>query len=135
MISQKLAANAKTAAEFLELMGNEKRLLIMNYLAGGEFSVTVLAEKVLLSKSALSQHLAKLRAFGLVDARRDRQTIYYSCSSGAARDLIAMLDGYLVAGRPLEGPGPHYVADRLRRLRIVKTGTNERSCVAFLRKW
>ncbi|ESZ54614.1 hypothetical protein X727_33360 [Mesorhizobium sp. L103C119B0] len=47
-------------------MGNEKRLLIMNHLAGGELSAGVLAEKVQLSQSALSQHLAKLRAFGLV---------------------------------------------------------------------
>jgi hypothetical protein len=30
MISIQLAANVKVAAQFLELMGNEKRLLIMN---------------------------------------------------------------------------------------------------------
>jgi len=85
MISKKLAANAETAAAFLNLLGNEKRLLIMNHLAGGELSVGILAERVQLSQSALSQHLAKLRAFGLVDTRRDRQMVYYSCSSGAAR--------------------------------------------------
>ena len=73
MISKKLAANAETAAAFLNLLGNEKRLLIMNHLAGGELSVGILAQRVLLSQSALSQHLAKLRAFGLVDTRRDRQ--------------------------------------------------------------
>ena len=119
MISGKLAANARTAAEFLELMGNEKRLLIMNQLAGGEISVGVLAEKVLLSTSALSQHLAKLRAFGLVDTRRDGQMIYYSCSSGAARELLAMLDGFLATEGPLTGPGSHYVAERMRRLRVA----------------
>jgi DNA-binding transcriptional ArsR family regulator len=118
MISGKLAANARTAAEFLELMGNEKRLLIMNQLAGGEISVGVLAEKVLLSTSALSQHLAKLRAFGLVDTRREGQMIYYSCSSGAARELLAMLDGLATEGS-LTGPGPHYVAERMRRLRVA----------------
>ena len=105
MISRKLAANAKTAATFLNLMGNEKRLLIMNHLAGGELSVTVLAEKVQLSHSALSQHLAKLRAVGLVDTRKHRQMVYYQCSSGAARELLAMLDGFLVAEKPLAGVG------------------------------
>jgi DNA-binding transcriptional ArsR family regulator len=119
MISKKLAANAETAAAFLNLLGNEKRLLIMNHLAGGELSVGILAERVQLSQSALSQHLAKLRAFGLVDTRRDRQMVYYSCSSGAARELLAMLDGFLVTERPLAGPGPHYVAERLRRARAA----------------
>jgi DNA-binding transcriptional ArsR family regulator len=119
MISRKLAAHAENVAEFLDLMGNEKRLLIMNHLAGGELSAGVLAEKVLLSQSALSQHLAKLRAFGLVDIRRDGKMIYYFCSSGAARELLAMLDSFLATERPLAGSGPHYVAERLRRLRVA----------------
>ncbi len=95
MISKRLAANAKTIATFLDLMGNEKRLLIMNHLATGELSVGVLAEKVELSSSALSHHLAKLRALGLVDTRQHRQTVYYRCSSDAAREMLSMLDGLL----------------------------------------
>ncbi|TIO38132.1 MAG: transcriptional regulator, partial [Mesorhizobium sp.] len=62
MISSKLVANAESAAAFLTLMGNEKRLLIVSYLIEGEMSVGAIAEKVQLSQSALSQHLAKLRA-------------------------------------------------------------------------
>ncbi|TIU43836.1 MAG: winged helix-turn-helix transcriptional regulator, partial [Mesorhizobium sp.] len=61
MISNKLIANAESAAAFLTLMGNEKRLLIVAYLIDGEMSVGAIAEKVQLSQSALSQHLAKLR--------------------------------------------------------------------------
>jgi len=98
-------------------MGNEKRLLIMNHLAGGELSVGVLAEKVQLSQSALSQHLAKLRAYGLVDARRGGKAVYYYCSSGAARELLVMLDSFLADGRPLTDP--RYVAEKLRRLRVA----------------
>ncbi|RWN50876.1 metalloregulator ArsR/SmtB family transcription factor [Mesorhizobium sp.] len=88
MVSKKLIANAESAAAFLALMGNEKRLLIMNYLAEGEMSVGALAEKVLLSQSALSQHLAKLRALDLVETRRDRQMRYYSSKSDAVRELL-----------------------------------------------
>jgi len=73
MISNKLIANAESAATFLTLMGNEKRLLIVSYLIDGEMSVGAIAEKVQLSQSALSQHLAKLRALDLVETRRDRQ--------------------------------------------------------------
>ena len=100
-------------------MGNPKRLLIMNHLVAGELSVGVLAKKVKLSQSSLSQHLAKLRAFGLVDTRREGQTIYYICSSGAARELLALLDGFLAIGIPLKGSGPHYVANRLRHWSVV----------------
>ena len=37
------------------------------------------------SHSAVSQHLAKLRAANLVESRRDAQTIYYRCSGGVGR--------------------------------------------------
>ncbi|TPN82532.1 winged helix-turn-helix transcriptional regulator [Mesorhizobium sp. CU2] len=93
MISNKLIANAESAAAFLTIMGNEKRLLIVAHLIDEEMSVGAIAEKVQLSQSALSQHLAKLRALDLVDTRRDRQMIYYSCKSDAVRELLRMLEG------------------------------------------
>jgi len=91
-VSTKLIDNAKTAATFLLLMGNEKRLIIISHLVDGEMSVGAIAEKVSLSQSALSQHLAKLRALNLVETRRDRQMIYYSCKSEAVRTLLQTLD-------------------------------------------
>lgn len=72
-------------------MGNEKRLIIMTYLVDHELSVGTIAKMVSLSQSALSQHLAKLRALGLVQTRRERQTIYYSCSCEAVSDLLNVL--------------------------------------------
>jgi DNA-binding transcriptional ArsR family regulator len=91
-VSTTLIDNAKAAAAFLMLMGNEKRLVIVSYLLQGEMSVGAIAERVSLSQSALSQHLAKLRALDLVQTRRDRQMIYYSCKSEPARALLQMLD-------------------------------------------
>lgn len=92
IISTNLIENAKAAATFLTLMGNEKRLTIVSHLLEGEMSVGAIADKVSLSQSALSQHLAKLRALELVETRRDRQMIYYSCKSDAVRALLRMLD-------------------------------------------
>lgn len=91
MISQKRIADSGAAAGFLTLMGNEKRLAIMGHLIDTELSVGAIAEKVELSQSALSQHLAKLRTAGLVQTRRDRQMIYYSCDSEAVRRLLRLL--------------------------------------------
>lgn len=50
-----------------------------------------LAQVVGLSQSALSQHLAKLRAKGLVSTRRDAQVIYYSVKSDRVHLILSML--------------------------------------------
>lgn len=93
MKPKKLTANAEAAASLLTLMGNEKRLMIMSHLLDTEMSVGAIAEKVSLSQSALSQHLARLRNEELVETRRDRQMIYYTCKSDAVRKLLGTLEG------------------------------------------
>ena len=50
-----------------------------------------LGEAIGLSQSALSQHLARLRADRIVTTRRESQTIYYSLESEGARKLIELL--------------------------------------------
>ncbi len=92
MVSKELLDNAAAAAEFLTLVANEKRLAILSHLLDDELTVGTIAEKVSLSQSALSQHLAKLRALNLVETRRDRQMIYYSCKSEAVRKVLRTLD-------------------------------------------
>ena len=52
----------------------------------------VLAHLLGLSQSALSQHLSKLRALGLVSARRDAQTVYYSSHSPAVIRVLQVLE-------------------------------------------
>ena len=84
-------ATADKAADFLTILGNSKRLLILQHLLEGELPVNAIADRVGLSQSALSQHLAKLRGHGLVETRRDRQMIYYSCNSDAVRKTLATL--------------------------------------------
>lgn len=91
-MSNKLLDNAVAAAEFLALVANEKRLAILSHLLDDELTVGTIAEKVSLSQSALSQHLAKLRALNLVETRRDRQMIYYTCKSEAVRKVLDTLD-------------------------------------------
>ena len=75
----------------LKLLANEQRLTVLCRLSGGELSVSELGEYVPLSQSALSQHLAKLRADGLVATRRDAQTIYYRLANPIAERLIGVL--------------------------------------------
>lgn len=92
IVSQELVGNAEAAAEFLSAIGNGKRLAILCHLLSREMSVSEIAEKVELSQSALSQHLAKLRSLGLVETRRQRQMIFYSCNAPQVRQLLLTLD-------------------------------------------
>src|SRR5690349_10586468 len=91
--------NADDAAQLLKMLANAQRLRVLCLLVEGELSVGQINERVELSQSALSQHLAKLREEGLVTTRREAQTIYYRLSSGPAQRIIASLhDIYCGAG-------------------------------------
>ena len=57
----------------------------------GERSVSALEAVVPLSQSALSQHLAKLREYGVVTTRREAQSIYYSLADPRVASLIGTL--------------------------------------------
>jgi DNA-binding transcriptional ArsR family regulator len=92
MLLTKLDENADNAAALLALLANGKRLTIVEHLLDNEMSVGAIAEKVDLSQSALSQHLARLRSMNLVETRRDRQMVYYSCKSSSVRRLLETLE-------------------------------------------
>lgn len=83
--------HAAQAVRLLKTLGNESRLLVLCHLAKGESSVSELNAHVDLSQSALSQHLAVLRADGVVTTRRQAQTIYYALADGPTRELIQTL--------------------------------------------
>lgn len=87
-----LTAQASAAARMLKLIGNERRLLILCALAAeGEMRVGDLVDFVGLSQSALSQHLARLRADKLVAFRRQSQVLYYRVSDPRAARILKLL--------------------------------------------
>jgi DNA-binding transcriptional ArsR family regulator len=92
MLTRQKSDTTNDAARFLTALGNRKRLAIVGHLLNDEMSVNEIAEQVSLSQSALSQHLAKLRGLNLVQTRRDRQMIYYSCKSEPVRKLYRTLN-------------------------------------------
>lgn len=92
-----LRLHADSATRQLKALANVNRLMILCILSEKEMSVSELNQKIDLSQSALSQHLAKLRADDLVVTRRQSQTIYYSLKSGIARNIINTLHDYYCA--------------------------------------
>jgi ArsR family transcriptional regulator, virulence genes transcriptional regulator len=89
---KQLTRQAGDAAQLLKLLGNEKRLLILCFLAArGEMTVGEIVDVIKLSQSALSQHLGKLRADGLVVFRRTAQTLHYRVADQRALRLLQVL--------------------------------------------
>lgn len=78
-------------ANVLKAVANEKRLEILYHIAEQEYSVGEIEKMVQLSQSALSQHLAVLRAKGLVETRRKSQTIFYSLKDGKVTKILFLL--------------------------------------------
>jgi ArsR family transcriptional regulator len=95
-----LSASAGQAAAFLRTMASEHRLAILCALGEGACSVGELAGLTGASQPNVSQHLAKLKALQLVDARREGTTIRYSLASKDAAAIIAVLHRRYCAERP-----------------------------------
>jgi DNA-binding transcriptional ArsR family regulator len=86
-----LLTNARQASEFLKALSHEVRLLILCFLIDGEKSVSEIERLLALRQPAVSQQLARLRADGLVETRRNGKNIYYSLSRTEVRDVIQAL--------------------------------------------
>jgi DNA-binding transcriptional ArsR family regulator len=98
--ARELNAKAAEAARLLTALANRHRLAILCALVEGERSVGALVDAVGLTQSALSQHLAKLRAVGIVATRREAQTIYYRLASAAAGRIMKTLADIYCGSRP-----------------------------------
>jgi DNA-binding transcriptional ArsR family regulator len=88
---EQLAEHAQEAAALLKQLSNQHRLMILCSLIDSELSVTELNSRTNLSQSALSQHLASLRNAGLVQTRREAQTIFYQLQGNEAIQVIRVL--------------------------------------------
>ncbi len=90
--------HAGEAAQLMKALGNEQRLLVLCNLLERPLSVGEINERVELSQSALSQHLAVLRDLELVETRRAAQSIVYSLPPGPVTRLMALLQDIYCSG-------------------------------------
>lgn len=81
-------------AATLKLLANENRLQILCELIDSPRNVGGLRDRLgNLTQSALSQHLALLKACGMVEDRRSGQTVTYRIADPRVEKLIAALRG------------------------------------------
>jgi DNA-binding transcriptional ArsR family regulator len=68
--------------------------MILSYLSKGEMRVSDLSEKIGLSQSALSQHLAKLKQDGILSDKKHGQEVFYQIKNHEIEAILATL--YLI---------------------------------------
>jgi len=95
-------------AEVCKVLTDPKRLMLLDTLRGGERSVGELAVAIGVTLPNASQHLAVLRAAGLVDGRRSGTTVTYRLAEPAIAEACDIIDAIVTrrraqAGRPRAG--------------------------------
>jgi DNA-binding transcriptional ArsR family regulator len=84
--------NAKDVAELLKVLANENRLMIVCNLIESPMTVSELHKKVNnLTQSALSQHLAMLKAHRILDSNKCGLSITYSIQDDRVINVIKVL--------------------------------------------
>lgn len=82
-------------AEVLKTLASPRRLEILHRLAEGPCEVGRLAEDIGASQPNVSQHLAVLRAAGIVDAERDGRGVRYRLTDPDVMVACAVMRGVL----------------------------------------
>lgn len=87
--------------EIFKLLGDDTRLRIIQMLAEhGEVCVCVITEKLGLNQPQISQHIARLRQAGLLNARKEGQWVHYSLNIDAINDgPLALLESVVRTAR------------------------------------
>ena len=65
------------AADVIKVVGHPDRLRILEFLEGGEKAVGEIQDILDLPQAIVSQHLAKMRGWDIVESRRDGIHVYY----------------------------------------------------------
>jgi DNA-binding transcriptional ArsR family regulator len=82
---------ANSAAELMRSLSHPQRLLALCALVDGEKSVAELRQELGIDQVPMSQQLMRLRADGLVEARREGTTVYYSIVRPEIRTVVGAL--------------------------------------------
>lgn len=81
----------RDASGYLKFLGHEGRLIILCLLTTGEKAVGELEVLTSIRQTTMSQHLARLRQEGLVSARREGRSVYYSLANENANRVLESL--------------------------------------------
>jgi DNA-binding transcriptional ArsR family regulator len=103
---------AESAAALMRSLSHPQRLLVLCALVDGEKSVAELRQGLGIEQVPMSQQLMRLRSDGLVEARREGTTVYYSI---ARPEVLTVVDALHSAFCAPAGGKPREPSPRMRR--------------------
>lgn len=86
-----MSVMAESQAAICSVFANPKRVMILWSLVEQEKSVTEIALVIGASLQSTSQHLHLMKENGILDSRRDAQTIYYRVAENKVADMCRLL--------------------------------------------
>jgi ArsR family transcriptional regulator len=84
-------------------LADPTRREILNLLRHGEITAGVLAEKLDMTKPAMSHHFAVLKDADLITSRREGQQIWYGLNTTVVQDVMAWAIGLIGDGKKKKG--------------------------------
>jgi len=93
--NKKANGELKKTVDFLRVISEENRLLLLCLLKKGEMCVCKIWQHLGLSQNLTSHHLKVLKDFGLVDDRKDGLKVYYSINKKNIAKFNSLLNKFL----------------------------------------
>lgn len=87
-----MTEQAKEVSELLKVLANEHRLLILCALLDGPLAVSEISGRVRgIGQSAVSQHLARLKALGILSSNKKGQHVFYEIADHRVEKVLTAL--------------------------------------------
>lgn len=91
LLAEQMRASAGLAVDFLKVLANEDRLLLLCQIAQAESNVSQLQEALDIQQPTLSQQLGVLRRSGVVATRKEGKSVYYRLANDGVIAVMKVL--------------------------------------------
>ena len=93
--NKKTNGELKKAVDFLKVISEENRLLLLCLLKKGEMCVCEIWQHLGLPQNLVSHHLKVLKNFGLIKSRREGTKIIYSLNQKDIKKFFSLLSNFI----------------------------------------
>ena len=108
-------------AEICKALANAKRLELLHVMREGEHTVAELQEATGLPQTTVSQHLARLRAAGVVQRRQAGTSVFYALADSRIAQACDLVREVLASRLANEGALARRINSTMRHVRERRT--------------
>ena len=103
-------------AEICKIFSNARRLMLLDALKDKELTVTALSELTGISQANISQHLALMRQWDVLEARKEGQHVYYQIADPRLIQVFNLMRKILLTRLEKGGQLAEDTIERLKSL-------------------